>query len=132
MVLGQLTGHLYLWSFTMQSSNVSIDHNAAGLERLRLSKQVCAKRNRVRGFEIGQFWALKHPEHDQLEQVAEFDDTTDDIGPMELTIAINGDGQPSWSDVGECMEYLFGTDRPSKDLIAGFIEGAAAIFRQVP
>jgi len=103
----------------------------AGLARLRASKQSNGEAEHAEGVAVGKQWAIDVAEHDELKRVAALAEVDYDVGAMDLTAAIEDDGQPSWNDMGDCMESTFGTRDPSTEIVNGFIEGAAEVFAQV-
>jgi hypothetical protein len=103
---------------------------AAGLQRLRASKKTNTQREEAEGIAAGKKWAIEHAEYDELMRVSNLD-TSNEINSMELAQAVINDDGASGQEVVWCLERLFGATEPSVDLIAGFVQGAREVFREV-
>lgn len=97
----------------------------AGLARLRGSKQSNAETENAEGVALGKSWALQIADYDELERVAEIE-IDDETVTSDLVHAINPDHM-DW----EVLEVLFDTERPSADMVKGFIEGASTVFNKI-
>lgn len=109
------------------------DMQAAGIERLRVSKQSKAERELAEGFALGKRWALEHADYDELERVADLVETAElaEVNGYHLVQAVNNDDKPGRRDIQETLDSLVGCEQPSDSLVEGFIEGAAEVFNEV-
>jgi N-methylhydantoinase B/oxoprolinase/acetone carboxylase alpha subunit len=104
---------------------------AAGIERLRASKQKNTEREHAEGVNLGKKWAIEYAEYDQLRRVANLRERYRTDGEMDsslLTLAINDYDQLSSGDIAEMMDEVLDTQKPSDSMVVGFVEGAGEVF----
>ncbi|MEF8709527.1 MAG: hypothetical protein V5B38_11845 [Candidatus Accumulibacter propinquus] len=111
-----------------------LNMQAAGIERLRASKQQNTEREHAEGVNLGKNWASEDAEYDQLQRVATLRGDYRTDGKMYCSMfakAIDGmdeDYQPRWDEIQETMEQVLDTKIPSDDMVRGFVEGAGEVF----
>ncbi len=109
----------------------------AKLERIRASRDSTEEKRQASGHAAGREWALDRAEFEQLERVVSLDvgsiagDFGEDALPLWLTSAVTGAESPDPDDVSDYMETFFGTTKPSRASIDGFIRGATEVYSEV-
>ena len=105
------------------------DWKKAGLARLSASKQIYAESENSAGLVLGRKWACDNADYVELKRIAEID-RSDYVSERDLAQAIFGEADASAES--EILEEIFDTKEPSLDMVAGFIDGAAEVFAEVP
>jgi hypothetical protein len=107
-----------------------------GLARLQATQEKIAEREEAEGVEAGRLWALQTAAADEVERVANSDDSifnysmTDAYGWAGVLYRMATDEEDSGRDDHErFMEIVFGKERfePSDAMASGFVEGVRQI-----
>jgi hypothetical protein len=102
------------------------------LERLRQSRDKFFELSNAEGVELGKEWAL-NSEYADIERVSALADENlpDNETSWALAVALGSGESPSQSEILEQMQNIFGTRKPSREAIEGFVEGVAEVMAEI-
>lgn len=111
--------------------------SAAGIERLRISRDAAEARRTAEGNDAGKQRALEVADFEETDRIATafaegmgIVDTPDEAAMMLARVVLD-DENLDWRDVADLMTQLFGRSAPTVAEIRGFVEGVIEIHDQV-
>ena len=108
-----------------------VNMKEANLERLRQSRDAYFEISHAEAIKKGKEWAL-NSEFADIERVAALaDENLSDEPTWALTVALGYDESPNQSEILEQMESIFGTRKPSREAIEGFVDGVVEVMAEI-